>query len=120
MRYIHDPEGVEVSHLISACQPRGKKILEIGCGHGTLTFQYAGLPRLSPMALPLRKAQDRSARRGLAAATRIVSIGVCVVAGRILTMRVSGSIPTFFGRLVAGLPGSIPVSAKATFRQKGW
>jgi ubiquinone/menaquinone biosynthesis C-methylase UbiE len=46
MRYIHDPEGVEVSHLISACQPRGKKILEIGCGHGTLTFQYAGLPRL--------------------------------------------------------------------------
>lgn len=46
MRYIHDPEGVEVSHLISACQPNGKKILEIGCGHGTLTFQYAGLPKL--------------------------------------------------------------------------
>jgi len=46
MRYVHDPEGVEVSHLISACQPGGKNILEIGCGHGTLTFQYAGLPRL--------------------------------------------------------------------------
>jgi len=46
MRYVHDPEGVEVSHLISACQPSGKKILEIGCGHGSLTFQYAGLPRL--------------------------------------------------------------------------
>ncbi len=46
MKYIHDPEGVEVSHLISACQPSGKNILEIGCGHGSLTFQYAGLPRL--------------------------------------------------------------------------
>ena len=45
MRYIHDPEGIEVSHLISACQPGGKNMLEIGCGHGSLTFQYAGLPR---------------------------------------------------------------------------
>jgi len=46
VRYIHDPEGVEVSHFISACQPSGKKMLEIGCGHGNLTFQYAGLPGL--------------------------------------------------------------------------
>jgi ubiquinone/menaquinone biosynthesis C-methylase UbiE len=38
---IVDPEGVEVSHFISACQPAGMKILEIGCGHGSLTFQYA-------------------------------------------------------------------------------
>jgi ubiquinone/menaquinone biosynthesis C-methylase UbiE len=45
MKPITDPEGVEVSHIISACQPPGKKILEIGCGHGNLTFQYAGLPR---------------------------------------------------------------------------
>jgi ubiquinone/menaquinone biosynthesis C-methylase UbiE len=45
MRPVTDPEGVEVSHLISACQPIRKNILEIGCGHGNLTFQYAGLPR---------------------------------------------------------------------------
>ena len=46
MRYVHDPEGVEVSRLISACQPSGKSMLEIGCGHGSLTFQYAMLPGL--------------------------------------------------------------------------
>jgi ubiquinone/menaquinone biosynthesis C-methylase UbiE len=45
MRPVTDPEGVEVSHFISACQPSGKNVLEIGCGHGNLTFQYAGLPR---------------------------------------------------------------------------
>jgi ubiquinone/menaquinone biosynthesis C-methylase UbiE len=44
MRPVTDPEGVEVSYLISACQPTGKKVLEIGCGRGNLTFQYAGLP----------------------------------------------------------------------------
>jgi ubiquinone/menaquinone biosynthesis C-methylase UbiE len=47
MRPVTDPECVEVSHLISACQPRGKNILEIGCGRGKLTFQYAGLPRMT-------------------------------------------------------------------------
>jgi ubiquinone/menaquinone biosynthesis C-methylase UbiE len=46
LKPVTDPEGVEFSHFISACQPRGKIILEIGCGHGNLTFQYAGLPRL--------------------------------------------------------------------------
>ncbi len=42
------------------------------------------------------------------------------VAGSILTVRVSGSIPSFLGTLVPGLPGSFPVSAAATFRQEGW
>ena len=46
MKPVTDPEGVEVSHFISACQPDGKNVLEIGCGHGTLTFQYAKLPGL--------------------------------------------------------------------------
>lgn len=41
-----DPEGVEVSHLLSSCQFNGKKIVEIGCGHGSLTYQYASLPNL--------------------------------------------------------------------------
>ena len=42
------------------------------------------------------------------------------VAGRILTVRVSGSIPSFLGTLVPGLPGDFPVSAESTFRQEGW
>jgi len=46
MKPVVDPEEVEVSHLISACQPAGKKIVEIGCGHGSLTYQYANLPSL--------------------------------------------------------------------------
>jgi hypothetical protein len=42
------------------------------------------------------------------------------VAGSILSVRVSGTIPSFLGSLVPGLPGSFPVSAEATFRQEGW
>jgi hypothetical protein len=42
------------------------------------------------------------------------------VAGSILSVRVSGHIPSFLGTLVPGLPGSFPVSAEATFRQEGW
>jgi hypothetical protein len=42
------------------------------------------------------------------------------VAGSILSVRVSGSIPSFLGRLAPGLPGSFSVSAEATFRQEGW
>lgn len=41
------------------------------------------------------------------------------VAGSVLTVRVSGSIPSFLGMLVPGLPGNFPVSEKATFRQEG-
>jgi ubiquinone/menaquinone biosynthesis C-methylase UbiE len=46
MKPVVDPEGVEVTHFISACQPKGKKIIEIGCGHGTLTYQYSSLPTM--------------------------------------------------------------------------
>ena len=42
------------------------------------------------------------------------------VAGSILSVRVSGSIPSFLGSLVPGLPASFDVSAEATFRQEGW
>jgi hypothetical protein len=42
------------------------------------------------------------------------------VAGSILSVRVSGKIPSFMGTLVPGLPGEFNVSAEATFRQEGW
>ncbi len=41
-------------------------------------------------------------------------------AGSILTVQVTGSIPSFLGSFVPGLPASFPVSAQATFRQEGW
>ena len=44
MKALRDPERVELNHLITACQLAGKNILEIGCGDGDLTWQYAGLP----------------------------------------------------------------------------
>ncbi len=42
------------------------------------------------------------------------------VTGSILSVRVSGMIPSFLGTLVPGLPGDFSVSAEATFRQEGW
>ncbi len=45
MRPMRDPEGSELSHLVAACQPKATAILEIGCGTGNLTWQYADLPR---------------------------------------------------------------------------
>lgn len=42
------------------------------------------------------------------------------VAGSILSVRVSGQIPSFLGTLVLGLPNSFPISAEVTFRQEGW
>ncbi|MDD5368964.1 MAG: hypothetical protein PHQ40_07765 [Anaerolineaceae bacterium] len=42
------------------------------------------------------------------------------IAGSILTVRVSGKIPSFLGKLAPGLPGEFNVSAQATFRQEGW
>ena len=43
MKALRDPEHVEFNHLIAACHLPGKNILEIGCGTGVLTRQYAGL-----------------------------------------------------------------------------
>lgn len=44
MKALRDPECAELNHLIAACQLPGMHILEIGCGNGILTWQYAGLP----------------------------------------------------------------------------
>jgi len=42
------------------------------------------------------------------------------VTSSIMSVRVSGSIPSFMGSLVPGLPTTFDVSAQATFRQEGW
>jgi 2-polyprenyl-3-methyl-5-hydroxy-6-metoxy-1,4-benzoquinol methylase len=59
---LRDPEGAEVSHLMAACPLPGKRILEIGCGRGKLTWQYAGLPEqivgIDTDASVLRQAKD--------------------------------------------------------------
>lgn len=47
MRANRDPEGAELRYIIANCQLLGKNVLEIGCGHGQLTFQYAGSPQHS-------------------------------------------------------------------------
>jgi ubiquinone/menaquinone biosynthesis C-methylase UbiE len=41
MRACRDPEGAELDQIVNACPLEGKKVLEIGCGHGQLTYQYA-------------------------------------------------------------------------------
>lgn len=45
MRSIRDPEGFEVKHLLIAAEFSGRQVLEIGCGNGWLTRQYAGHAR---------------------------------------------------------------------------
>jgi ubiquinone/menaquinone biosynthesis C-methylase UbiE len=41
MKPIRDPERAELNHLIAACSLRNQTVLEIGCGDGTFTRQYA-------------------------------------------------------------------------------
>jgi ubiquinone/menaquinone biosynthesis C-methylase UbiE len=41
MKSLRDPEGVEVKNLLRAVSFIGKQVLEIGCGSGWLTWQYA-------------------------------------------------------------------------------
>jgi 2-polyprenyl-3-methyl-5-hydroxy-6-metoxy-1,4-benzoquinol methylase len=64
-----DPEGTELNHLIAVCPLPGKHILEIGCGSGKLTWQYAGLPRqvegIDPDASVLQEAEVNRPASGL-------------------------------------------------------
>ena len=43
MEPLRDPEGFEVNNLCLASRFAGKDVLEIGCGGGWLTWQYAGI-----------------------------------------------------------------------------
>jgi len=62
MKAMRDPEGAELNHLINACELSGKTVLEIGCGEGKLTRQYARMPRkvvgIDPKITDLRTAKN--------------------------------------------------------------
>ncbi len=61
MKATRDPECAEVSHLIKVCELTGKNVLEIGCGEGKFTRQYAGMPSrligIDPEIADLREAE---------------------------------------------------------------
>lgn len=80
MKALRDPEGVEVSRLLAASQIPGKRVLEIGCGSGKLTWLYAGLPRqvvgIDPVASELRQAKaDRPGRSGTQSSGYLMQVG---------------------------------------------
>jgi ubiquinone/menaquinone biosynthesis C-methylase UbiE len=45
MKPLRDPEGAELSHLVTTYELAGKDVVEIGCGDGKFTRQYAEIPR---------------------------------------------------------------------------
>ncbi len=45
MKPIRDPEREALKHLVTACELSGKRVLEIGCGDGEFTRQFAQRPK---------------------------------------------------------------------------
>jgi ubiquinone/menaquinone biosynthesis C-methylase UbiE len=41
-----DPDGIEPRSLLAAAEFRGRRVLEIGCGDGRLTFRYGAVPSM--------------------------------------------------------------------------
>jgi ubiquinone/menaquinone biosynthesis C-methylase UbiE len=70
---IRDPEGAELKHLVDACDMSGKQVLEIGCGDGTFTRQYAhlasGVIGIDPLIseVQIARGKARSASKNFAA-----------------------------------------------------
>jgi ubiquinone/menaquinone biosynthesis C-methylase UbiE len=58
MTFQKDPEQNETKHLLQFADLPGKRVLEVGCGEGRLTWRYASKPALTA-ALDL----DRDALR---------------------------------------------------------
>lgn len=44
---LHDPQGLEPAALRRAADLEGRRVLEIGCGDGRLTFRYRREVRLA-------------------------------------------------------------------------
>ncbi len=42
MTILNDPEGTEAANLHAIADFRDRRVLEIGCGDGRLTWRYAG------------------------------------------------------------------------------
>ncbi len=62
MKALRDPDDPEFKHIAAVCSLAGKNVLEIGCGEGQLTYQYAHLPA-RVIALDLDFARLRQARK---------------------------------------------------------
>ena len=64
MTWQIDPEGVELQTLRTLAPVDGLRILELGCGDGRLTFQYAGTSA-SVLAVDPDAERIANARRSL-------------------------------------------------------
>jgi ubiquinone/menaquinone biosynthesis C-methylase UbiE len=60
-----DPEGNEIRALKQACEWRGKRVIEIGCGNGRLTLRLAGLGPESIQAIDPSREMVQAARERL-------------------------------------------------------
>jgi len=62
MERIRDPEGIEVKQLVNAGQFAGKDVLEVGCGYGWLTWQFAAFANrvfaIDPNSSDIHEARD--------------------------------------------------------------
>jgi ubiquinone/menaquinone biosynthesis C-methylase UbiE len=47
MTFQKDPEQNETKHLLQYADFSGRRVLEIGCGEGRLTWRYAGKPAMT-------------------------------------------------------------------------